>query len=397
MTSKYADEGTAAHTLAERCLKDGSNAGDHVGSSITIQHYRHAKLGASSAHRWLVCTASVLAQGEDTTPVGPGTTWEVTDEMADAVQLYLDEVRKTLRDLPNSVLYVEQSFELFDLHPEMAGSCDAVVIQPMGKIRVFDFKYGAGKAVDAKDNAQMKFYGCGALRSAWDAETLELTIVQPRAFHKAGPIRDWQVPPAEVVSWAQTHLKAKAAEAFSDKARFVAGDHCHWCRYAPNCAAARTKVTDVAMTVFSPINDASRSPTLQPAANLNDEQLGRVLDFADMVATWVKSVEEEAYKRATSGGSVLGYKLVKGKGGNRKWADENIARKTIPPGIEFYEKSAKSPAQIEKDLKAKKIKLDLSSLTTQADGKPTLVPATDSRPAISALPFTPIADSDFLG
>ncbi len=392
MSNAYADEGTAAHMLAERCLKDGSDAGDHVGESITISHYKHATLGASSAHRWLVCTASVLAQPEDPTPIGPGTTWPVTDEMAEAVQVYLDEVRKTLKDLPGSTLHVEQSFELRDLHPEMAGSCDAVVIQPMGKIRVFDYKHGAGKAVDAKDNAQMKFYGCGALRTAWDADELTLTIVQPRAHHKAGPIRDWNVPPADVVAWAQTHLKAKAEEAFSNKARFVAGDHCRYCRYSPNCEALRDQVKDVAMTMFQPINDQSRSPALVPAKQLSPEQLGRVMDFADTVQAWIDSVLAEGYEQALRGLLPLGRKLVQGKGGNRKWiADEKAIETAVANPAVLFETSMRSPAQVEAALKKMKVKLDLAPLVTQSAGRPILVPITDPRPAISAMPFTNLA------
>ena len=392
--STYADEGTAAHTLAERCLKDGSDACDHVGESITIQHYKHSRLGASQAHRWLVCTASVVASGEDDTVPGPGTTWEVTDEMAEAVQVYLDEVRKTLKDLPGSQLFIEQAFDLSDLYPGMAGSCDAVIIQPLGKVRVLDYKHGAGKPVEAKDNAQMKFYGIGALRNAWDVDELELTIVQPRAFHRSGPVRNWSVAPADVVTWGQTHLKAKAEEAFSNKAKFVAGDHCKYCKYSPNCEKIRQTTTETAMTMFSPINEESRSPALIVAAKLTDEQIGRTLDFAGMVGDWIKSVEAEAYARAMRGQFPLGYKIVQGKGGNRKWISDEAVAAAIPDKTIRCVEEIRSPAALEKELKRLKIKLDIAPLVTQSPGKPSLVPITDPRPAISATPFTPIASSD---
>lgn len=389
-TNAYADEGTAAHTLAERCLKDGSDAGDHVGEKITIQHYKHAKLGASSAHRWLVCPGSVLAQPEDDTPIGPGTTWDVTDEMAEAVQVYLDVVRQTLKDLPGSKLYIEQSFELFDIHPEMAGSCDSVVLQPFGKMRAFDYKHGM-KAVEVEDNPQMKFYGVGAVRIAAAIEEAELTIVQPRAFHKHGPVRNWTTTPESIVAWGQTHLKLKAAEAFGPHPAFVAGDHCKYCRYTA-CATRIGKVADTAMTVFSKY-DTVKSPALMRPADLTNEQMGRVLEFADGLSDWIKAVEEEAYSRAMRGETPLGFKLVQGKAGHRKWKDEAATAKALPNREILYEESMRSPAQVEAKLKAIKIKLDISQLVIQSKGSPTLVPITDARPTLAAVAFTPVSSS----
>ncbi len=146
------------------------------------------------------------------------------------------------------------------------------------------------------------------------------------------------------------------------------------------------------MTVFSPVNNESKSPALQPAAKLSDEQLGRVLGFADMVGDWIKSVEAEAYARAMRGVAPLGYKLVQGKSGNRKWDNEELAAKALGEEV-FYEKCARSPAQVEKLLKAQKKNVDISLIVTQSPGKPTLVPIDDARPAIAlTLPFTPITD-----
>ncbi len=385
MGSIDADQGTAAHSLGEQCLRDGSMAADHVGESITIQHYKHHKLSASSAHRWLVCPGSVETADQDVQE-GPGTTWVVSEEMAEAVQLYLDVVRQALKDLPGSTLQVEQNFELYDLHPDMGGSCDAIVTQPMGTIKVFDFKYGM-KPVEAEDNAQLKFYSVGGIRSAWDPEIVEVVIVQPRAFHKDGPVRSWKTTPESLVKFGDGELKVKAAEAFGKNPKRVAGDHCKFCPKAAGCQTLREHVTNTAMTMFNPVNGASKSPALVSPTQLTSEQLGRTLGFADMVKTWIKAVEDEADARAQRGDLPLGYKLVETVG-HRKWRDEKEVVATVKdPAILYASPELRSPAQLEKALKAAKVKIDLSSLTMQKSGT-SLVPVADPRPAHQKLAFT---------
>jgi hypothetical protein len=357
--SEYAEEGTAAHMLAEQCLKSGADAGDCTGQEITVQS---------------------------------GSVFVVTDEMAEAVQVYLDYVRKIHKSLPDSELWVEREFHLSHIHAEMWGTCDAIVYQPMGKTYVIDYKHGAGHAVEAAGNAQMMFYGLGALEHSWDVTEVTLAIVQPRAFHRQGPVRETQIRPEGLVQWGQGLLKTKAAEAFGDAPKFVAGDHCTFCLHAPACVKLRESVNEHALTTFSPVEVAPIA--FVASASLTDEQLGRTLDFADGLESWVKAVRSEAYARASRGQAPTGYKLVQGKGGNRKWADEDAVAAAIPDETIRCVTELRTPAQVEKMLKARKIKLDLSSLTVQSPGKPTLAPITDPRPAISAAPFTAVATGD---
>ncbi len=309
--SSYAEEGTVAHSVGERCLRDPKlNATDLVGEKIIAPS---------------------------------GAEFEVTDEMAEAVQVYVDYVRARHAELKGSELWVEKEFKLTDVHPDCGGPTDATSYQAMGKLIVIDYKHGAGKAVNVEDNDQLKFYGLGALAGAWDVEDVELVIVQPRAFHKGGHIRSWSIAPDTLVAWGQKVLKAKAAEAMGPAPKFIAGSHCKYCPYSAQCPTLRGRVADTAMTMFNPINAESKNPVLVAPAKLTSEQLGRVYDFADEVEDWLKAVRALGFAQAMSGNPPLGRKLVAGKAGNRKWKDEKaVEALAIPDDVKYEPRSVRS-------------------------------------------------------
>ncbi len=146
--SKYTSLGTAAHELGERCLLDGTNAHDHLGEKITADGKPHP----------------------------------VDVDMADAVQVYIEEIRGDIiqaLDLDLSVLDgksvlaaleksaaifgVEARFHLEWLHPDLFGTNDANFGVPLDVLRVYDYKHGQGVAVEVEDNPQLKYYALGAL------------------------------------------------------------------------------------------------------------------------------------------------------------------------------------------------------------------------------------------
>ena len=94
------------------------------------------------------------------------------------------------------------------------------------------------------------------------------------------------------------------------------------------------------------------------------------------------------------GREVPGYKLVEGRAGSRKWTDESKAEKLLKawkvPADFRYVKSLISPTQAEKLLKLKTLTdeqwAELCGYVSREPGKPTVVPASDKRPAISGRP-----------
>lgn len=363
-SSKYADEGTAAHQLAERCLRN----------------------------RW---RAEVCIGG---TEIVRDADWPVTDEMAEAVQVFLDTVRGAM--VEGDTLLVEQRFSLSDaVHPGMFGTNDACVISPGRKtLFVYDYKHGRGHAVEAKGNPQLRYYGLGALLHATGSGgigRIVLTIVQPRAIHRDGPVRSETICALDLMEWA-ADLKDAAVATEAPDAPVRAGEHCTFCPAAGVCPALRDRALEGAMADFA---GASITVPAEPGV-LTVEQLARLLDHADLIDGWLAAVRAHALHLAESGATVPGYKLVP-KRATRKWANEEevpqaLSALGVDPGEMYHPGKLKSPAQIEGALPARlgsslaKRAAHLGALVVKESSGVNLVPDGDPRTAQA-----PSAVSDF--
>ena len=125
--TSYQAEGSAAHELGEKCLRQGADAESYV-------------------THWL--------NTEGNTPV------QVSDEMAEAVQLYLDYVRSIgagSEPPGDRRFFIEQTFDLSAFYPGLFGTADCVCFHiPSRTLFVIDFKYGQGVAVEAIGNPRCR-------------------------------------------------------------------------------------------------------------------------------------------------------------------------------------------------------------------------------------------------
>lgn len=338
--------GTAAHALGERCLIDGSNACDHIGSTF---------------------------EGH-----------VVDADMAADVQVYLDVVREYLRQNPKARLSVEERVDLSWIHPAMFGTADALIVEPWGECIVIDYKNGT-RPVEVADNPQLAYYGLGAYFDR-DVRRITCVVVQPRAIHPDGPVRSVTYSHEQMGEWADRFRAAAAATERPDAPR-VPGDHCGYCPASATCPELHRHAVTVAQAEFAAVLKPPPPTTLTPA------QLALVLDHADTIETWITAVRRHALALAEGGHPVPGYKLVEGRRGGRKWVNDAVAAQAIAAlGVDPYEQSVLSPAALEKRLgKGAKAKLaELAEHITQSTGKPQLVPVGDRR-----APAIPSAVSDF--
>lgn len=148
-----------------------------------------------------------------------------------------------------------------------------------------------------------------------------------------------------------------------------------------------------------------KRPTLVPSlenleariASLDAQQLAMCMDAVGMVEGWCKGVRAEVERRALDGQQVPGYKLVTGKAGNRAWKNpaeaEAMLKKMRLKKEEMYDYTLISPTSAEKLAKAEVIGMKqwekLQEAIYRADGKPSVAPVTDPRPA---LVLTPVLD-----
>lgn len=359
-TSSFAKEGTAAHAVGEACLHRGDDAAEFIGWL-----YDH---GLSA----LVNPTVFKTPSDDVT--------EITEDMAEAVQVYIDAVRDALQ--PGDVLVIERRFDLSRFKPGLFGTNDASIYRPAtGELIVFDYKHGQGVAVEVEDNPQLLYYGLGAATAEKGRRlsAVELVIVQPRCPHPAGPVRRWKVDAVDLLEWS-SDLVAAAERTEAPNAPLSAGDHCRFCPAAPVCPALYRKVLDTAMAEF----DDAGNPELPQPETLGHNSLGEILRHVDMIKAWCKSVQEYAHAELEAGRSVPGFKLVANRA-VRRWKDENTAVEYLRLyGLEddeiFTEPKLKSPAQIEKVLR--KDKGAIADLVEKKSSGTIVVPEDDPREAV---------------
>ena len=341
--SVFAAEGTAAHELADRCLSEGCAADTKIGETI---------------------------EG-----------FLVDQTMADYVQVYIDYVN----NLGGQPLY-EVRVDFSPWVPEGFGTCDAMVFQNDGIVNVIDLKYGQGVRVDADENTQGMLYALGAYEDfnhIYDIREVRITIVQPRLDH----ISEWVISVTDLLAWADNVVKPSADLCLTDDApRNPSDKACQWCKAKPTCPALKSMTEGTIIAMFDDLNPS----TITPTDTLTDEQLGVALSHKKLIVGWLDSVEKLITERLSSGEDFKGYKIVEGRS-LRKWEDETCAEKHLSElytDEQLYKKSFISVTQAEK-LMGKADAESLATLIVKPQGKPTLVPESDKRPAIN------LQESDF--
>lgn len=358
----------------------------------------HSKIGASTCERWWNCPGSVreIAKLPEQPPSEyalEGTRAHelaelclrkkqdpfilaIDENMANAIQLYIDVICDDMVQYPQAKLQIEHKFHLVSVDQNAFGTNDANLRQFMGRLIVYDFKYGAGVAVEAEENKQMLYYALGAAQEG-DFTEIELVIVQPRAMHKDGPVRRWLIT-IEQLEQFSVELKSAIEATKDSNAELKAGSWCHktFCPYLSQCPAVKKNIQKSADLVFDEINEDN----LPAPEKMTPLQLRRLLDVIPLIDAWIKAVEGHAFNLANSGKHIPDYKLVR-KRANRKWSDtaEDQLKKMFKQDV-IYDLKLKSPAQLEK-LVDKKV---VAPLTITPDAGLVLVHESDPREEVSA-------------
>ena len=341
-TSSYAVEGSDAHALAALCLTKNHNPGFYIGKTISPE----------------------------------GRKFTVTEEMAEAVQVYVDAVDAVIPNTSGGYeVQIEKRFDLSAVHPGCFGTADAVIWHAFSKtLYVFDYKHGAGIAVEVENNPQLLYYGLGALlASGYPAKRVKLVIVQPRCDHANGPVRDWEIDAIDLLDF-RADLKAYAEATQRADAVLVSGDHCKFCAAAPLCPALEKKAQALAKLEFT------------PALSYDPAKLAAALDMLAAVDARAKAIREFAYQEAMEGRAPPGYKLV-AKRAIRKWSDETalVTRLEDTFGDVLYQpRKVCSPSQLEDKL-TKATFATVADLVTKESSGLALVHVNDKRPAAKLL------------
>jgi len=393
---EYAAEGTAAHALAAACLKFKLPAANSIG--LTIEAGKRK--------------------------------FEVTEEFADHVQTYVDDVRARAM---GGFLMIEQRVTLdgvegFD--ETNYGTSDAIIALP-GYGVVEDLKFGMGEKVyaweyaksdspftmvaeiDLTDSAevvpnyQLMMYALACLADIKllidNPSHILIVINQPRLGHVSelrvpiAVLERFAVFAADALSKAMLAmgLGVKTVEAKMEEYLHPGEKQCRWCRAAARCPALRAKLQRDVGADFDTIE------TKPPQVPVDPKRLAKDMLAIPLLTDWCRAVMLKANELVAAGTAIIGpdgkpYKFVEGKLGDRKWGDEKAAEAAL---VGLLADKAYQPQKIltasgaakvlDKKKTAETWKDVFVPLIKRAAGKPMLVMGSDPR-----APFSPAAESD---
>lgn len=375
-SSIYADEGTAAHTLMDWCLTSGQDASAYAGRLIQV----------GDDHVSVIDGEPVVLK--------PSRKFEVDEEMVEGIQGYCDYVRGLGGELlPEQQVDLSRYLE----QPDCFGTADTLVIVD-DTLHVVDLKYGR-RFVDAEENKQLMLYGLGALDAvslAYDIKRVVLTIFQPKVSMTPSTC---EMSVEDLLHFAVTaRVAAKVAvsqfEGQTPPVLVPGESQCQWCKAKAVCPALAKEVHGVATTAANvdDFDDLTEEKIVDGLAALDDAALDHAMDRVELVEMLARATRAEVERRLV-GGTYGGdrYKLVEGKKGHRKWIDADeveLQLKTMRLKTEqMYDLKLISPTSAEKLAKAGDIGprqwKKLQALYAQNEGKPSVAPEADGRPAIS--------------
>ena len=361
---------------------------------------KHAKLSASSAHRWMNCnpsanlerefadkTSEAAAEGSaahalcehklrkalkmrSTRPVSKYNSDEMEMYTDSYVEFVLEQIEVAKQHCTDPFVLIEQRLDFSCYVPDGFGTGDCLIVADK-LLHIIDFKYGLGVLVEAEENPQMMLYALGALRlfdALYDIDTISMSIFQPRREN----VSTWTITVAELEEWAEKTLRPKAELAFKGEGEFNPGPWCTFCKAAVKCRARAEEKLALAQYEFA-------KPPL-----LTDEEIEDILSRLDDLTKWANEIAAYAQDAAINPGKQWnGFKLVEGRS-IRKYSDETavVAAATAAGYRDIYKKSLIPITEMEKLMGKKTFAEVLGGLVIKPQGKPTLVPASDKRPAI---------------
>lgn len=361
---------------------------------------KHAKLSASSAHRWMNCNPSANLEREfadrsseaaaegsaahalcehklrkalkmrSTRPVSKYDTDEMEMYTDSYVEFVLEQIEVAKQHCTDPFVLIEQRLDFSCYVPDGFGTGDCLIVADK-LLHIIDFKYGLGVLVDAEENPQMMLYALGALRlfdALYDIDTISMSIFQPRREN----VSTWTITVAELEEWAEKRLRPKAELAFKGEGEFNPGPWCTFCKAAVKCRARAEEKLALARYEFA-------KPPL-----LTDEEIEDILSRLDDLTKWANEIAAYAQDAAINHGKQwTGFKLVEGRS-IRKYTDETavVIAATAAGYRDIFKKSLIPITEMEKLMGKKTFAEVLGGLVIKPQGKPTLVPASDKRPAI---------------
>lgn len=346
-SSEFAREGTVAHSLAE--LSARYNLSDISKKEFNAQKKK------------LLATEDGKKFYNE----------EMQEHAKDYAELIFGKLQEARTRSADAFVELEVKVDFSKWVPEGFGTGDCIIVAD-DWLEIVDLKYGKGYRVEATGNPQMRLYALGALEyygTLYDIKNVRMTIYQPRL---SGVQSSDEITTEELLAWAENVVKPTAALAFEGSGEFAPSEEaCKFCLAKETCKARYEKN----LALF----DEAEDPLL-----ITVEEAAAVLEKAADIRAWLTDLENLVQSTLLSGEPVTGWKIVEGRS-NRKFSDDlKVAEAMKAAGYDealLYEKKLITLTQMEKDFGKKKVAEVLGSLIIKPQGKPTLAPESDKRPA----------------
>ena len=350
-SSAYAQEGTMLHSVVEECL----TFNEHTVHPATIKRFK------------------------------------LEQEHVDAVQECLDWIialRFKHADCADAYEVVEQKVSLgpyacvtgCELLTDCYGTLDySFVVPEENLLYVTDWKFGKGVEV-WPDTEQLKTYALGRIASLKaQIKKVVLVVGQPRLY--SGELfKEYETTRAELYEWLYQDLIPALNNSQSKHPIYrPTNKGCMWCSIKAVCKYRKDQAMKAAASVFA-IHAKLPGKT-------DEEELADFLYKLPDLKKYIADIELYAMNILKDGKVIPGWKLVPGRS-IRQWVNEDAA-KTFYYSLELYDiedltiTKFKSPTQIEKLVGKKNLTEEELALVHKPAGKPTMVPDSDKREAIT--------------
>lgn len=344
-SSIYADEGTIAHGMAEGMISKDDKL---------VQKYE---------------VEAAKFYGEH--PELNGTFLEMKMILQPYVDYVFEEYAAQVHDDGAAQLMTEERVDLTEYIPGGFGTSDVVILR-QGRLHIIDLKYGKGVSVSAEDNPQLKLYALGTLARfdmLYDIEDVVMTIYQPRLDN----VSTDTIKAKDLYAWGEEVIKPGAQLALSEDAPVHAGD---WCQFCPARYDCKERARD-AMELQKYLGQMVLSP----------EEIAEILGKIDRLTKFAEDIKDSALTKALDGEEIPGWKVVEGRS-IRKYvgSEEEIVRQCEGAGYDqalLYERKLLTITNMEKLMGKKQFAEVLGAYVEKPEGKPTLAPESDKRPAIT--------------
>ena len=269
------------------------------------------------------------------------------DDMFKSAMIYAIDVIDLLNKIRKSakpIIGIENKVRAPQIHKQSHGTIDCWIYNPMTKtLWIWDFKHGHD-VVEVFENWQLINYTAGLIWKLKLRDTeiiIVMRLVQPRAYHREGVIREWVVRGEQLRSYFND-LHYNAHIALSNDAVTNPGKHCKNCSARTNCKAA----LDTGTALYT----VATMPTPVELDNYQlSTQLAILTDAYDQIKALKKGYETRIESLIAKGENIPGW-LMHTTHGRLQWnhSYDDVVNMGDMFDVDLRKKEAITPTQASK-------------------------------------------------